>query len=105
MKLPNGFGSVSQLSGNRRRPWIARKTIGYGENGKPIQIAIGYFASYVEGIVALEKYNRQDSVLTPAISLHQLYKAWIPRQRTKVGDAVYTHVRLPQLRKTLRLLT
>lgn len=52
MKLPNGFGSVYKLSGNRRRPYRAivterwqidtetgkwkqkRKTIGYYENKK-----------------------------------------------------------------------
>lgn len=27
MKLPNGFGSVYCLSGNRRRPWVVKKSI------------------------------------------------------------------------------
>lgn len=30
MRLPNGFGSVYKLSGNRRRPFVVKKTI----NGK-----------------------------------------------------------------------
>lgn len=29
MRLPNGFGSVYKLSGNRRKPWVARKTTGW----------------------------------------------------------------------------
>ena len=29
MKLPNGFGSVFKLSGNRRNPYVARKTQGW----------------------------------------------------------------------------
>ena len=29
MKLPNGYGNVSKLSGNRRNPWRVRKTIGF----------------------------------------------------------------------------
>lgn len=29
MKLPNGDGNVSKLSGKRRNPWRARKTIGW----------------------------------------------------------------------------
>lgn len=29
MKLPNGYGSVTKMSGRRRNPWVARKTDGY----------------------------------------------------------------------------
>ena len=31
MKLPNNYGSVYKLSGNRRRPYIAKITIGYNK--------------------------------------------------------------------------
>ena len=34
MKLPNNYGSVYKLSGNRRRPYIAKITIGYNNKGK-----------------------------------------------------------------------
>ena len=36
MKLPNNYGSVYKLSGNRRRPYIAKITIGYNNKGKQI---------------------------------------------------------------------
>ena len=26
MKLPNGYGSITKLTGNRRKPWMARVT-------------------------------------------------------------------------------
>ena len=29
MKLPNGYGSVTKMSGKRRNPWVVRKTDGY----------------------------------------------------------------------------
>lgn len=29
MKLPNGYGNISKLSGNRRKPWRVRKTVGW----------------------------------------------------------------------------
>ncbi len=29
MRLPNGFGSVTKLSGNRRRPYVAKITTGH----------------------------------------------------------------------------
>ena len=28
MKLPNKYGSVTKLKGNRRRPWMVRVTTG-----------------------------------------------------------------------------
>lgn len=34
MKLPNGYESVHKLSGNRRNPWRARKTIGWSLDKK-----------------------------------------------------------------------
>lgn len=42
MKLPNGYGTVYKLQGNRRRPYVVKKTIG----GK--QKTLGYFESYQE---------------------------------------------------------
>ena len=29
MKNPNGFGSVTKLSGRRRKPWVAKVTVGF----------------------------------------------------------------------------
>lgn len=40
MRLPNGYGGVVKLSGNRRRPYAARITTGWYNNdqtGKRIQ--------------------------------------------------------------------
>lgn len=51
MKLPNGFGTVYRLSGNRRRPFVVKKTV----DGK--QKAVGYFSSHVEALSFLLKLN------------------------------------------------
>ena len=43
MKLPNSFGSVQKLSGNRRKPYRVVKTVGWDENGKQMtfeQVAV-----------------------------------------------------------------
>lgn len=29
MRLPNGYGGVTKLSGRRRKPYMVRKTIGW----------------------------------------------------------------------------
>lgn len=85
MKLPNNFGSVVRLSGNRRRPFIARKTLYYNEKGHPVYDIIGYYASYPEGIEALIKHNNQISISAPGESLASLYKRWFPLQLSRVG--------------------
>ena len=36
MRAPNGFGTVARLSGNRRRPFIIKKTVGWNDKGHPI---------------------------------------------------------------------
>lgn len=57
MRLPNGYGSVYKLSGNRRKPFIARKTIGWDENGKQVYATIGYYQSKPEALQALAAFN------------------------------------------------
>ena len=59
MRLPNGFGSVHKISGNRRRPYRARITIGWKYTKEKIKIqeykTIGYYATKQEGLIALVK--------------------------------------------------
>lgn len=62
MKLPNGYGSVTKLSGKRRKPYLVRKTTGYHID--PIKekkvndyIIIGYAATKAEGLQMLADYN------------------------------------------------
>lgn len=63
VKLPNGFGSIQKLSGNRRKPWRVRKTKGWEivgpEQGtvKQTYINVGTFETYQEALAALVKYN------------------------------------------------
>ena len=56
VKLPNGFGTCYKLSGNRRRPWVVKKTI----NGH--QKTLGYFAAYMEGLSHLFSVNETDTM-------------------------------------------
>ena len=62
MRNPNGFGSVSKLSGKRRRPWIARVTSGTeidfaNQKAKQLRQTVGYFATKKEALEALAKFN------------------------------------------------
>lgn len=87
MRLPNNFGSVVKLSGNRRRPFWARKTVGYNNKKHPIFLTIGYFFTREDGIQALVDYNRQKTIYSPGITLSSLYRLWLPTHINKVGSS------------------
>ena len=58
MKNPNGFGSVTKLSGRRRKPWIAKVTVGFDkESGKQIQKSIGTFETRADAMKQLSLYQ------------------------------------------------
>ena len=62
MKLPNGYGSVTKLSGNRRKPYLARVTLGWitdEKTGKSVQnrVPIGTFKTKKEALQALAEYG------------------------------------------------
>lgn len=57
MRLPNGYGSVTKLSGNRRRPYMIKKTEGYNDKGHPIVKIIGYAKTRTEALQILAEYN------------------------------------------------
>lgn len=57
-KLANGTGSVYKLSGNRRKPWAARKTVGWNDKGQPKYRFIGFYRTRTEAVHALMEYNK-----------------------------------------------
>lgn len=57
-RLGNGIGSVYKLSGKRKNPWVARKTIGFKINGQPNYKYIGYYRTKSEAMTALMDYNK-----------------------------------------------
>lgn len=80
MRNPNGYGSVYKLSGNRRKPWTARITLGFKpENGHPIYKFIGYYTTQEEAERALAEYqgieepdtNTDDKIEKLSELLHQ----------------------------------
>lgn len=78
MRLPNGYGSVVKLSGNRRKPYAVRKTIGWNAKGHPVYKAIGYTETREKGLTMLAEYNKDpwniDQQNITLITLFELYK-------------------------------
>ena len=81
MKNPNGYGSISKLSGNRRRPFWVRITVGWDitKDGKQKQLTqtLGYYASRKEAMVALATYNANPYDLSSAKStFNDMWELW-----------------------------
>lgn len=59
-KLPNGFGSIKKLSGNRNKPYAAYPPIAeFKDNGSPVAVpAVGYYEDWYTAFDALREYNR-----------------------------------------------
>lgn len=75
MRLPNGYGSVTKMSGKRRKPWRVRVTIGWTPEGKQIYKNIGTFETRKAALEALTQWN--------ATPLGQVEKA--KKEETKQG--------------------
>ena len=68
MKLPNGYGTVTKLSGNRRKPYVVKE----GISGK--QKPIGYTTTREEGLILLAQYNNDPwDIQTDKITFQELY--------------------------------
>ena len=62
MRLPNSYGSITKLSGNRRKPWMVRITQGWSFDEttfkkRQIMKVLGYYATRQEAMKALADYN------------------------------------------------
>lgn len=93
MKLPNGFGSVYKLSGNRRKPWVARKTIGWKTiEGKdkeyPIYFFIGRYEKQEQAIEALVNYNKNPyNIDASKITFEEVYNRWSEKKFEKISES------------------
>ena len=80
MKLPNGYGTVTRLKGNRRKPWIVKE----GASGR--QKAIGYTATKEEGLILLAQYNKSPwDIEQDKITLQELFDLWLEKRACKLG--------------------
>jgi integrase len=83
MRLPNGYGTIYKLSGKRRRPFIARKTVNWGNDGKQVLQTIGYFETKQKAIKALADYNENPyDINASSVTFSELYEKWLDRRTT-----------------------
>ena len=118
MKLPNGYGSVTKLSGNRRKPYLARVTLGWvinEETGKAVQnrVPIGTFKTKKDALQALAEYGANPyDIQNNNMTLAELYERWTATyfptlesdssSRTIIAAWRYCHAILFQNRMIIR---
>ena len=91
IKLPNGFGNVSKLSGNRRKPWRARKTDGWeivDGQVKQKYITVGYYETRQDALIALAEYNKDPFDLGLAtITVGEVYEKWSEKKFKDISES------------------
>lgn len=87
MKMPNGYGSIHKLSGNRRKPYRVRKTIGWDINGKQLYQIIGYYETRPQALQALAIFNENPyTIEAKQITLAQLHEKWKTEKFPKIAN-------------------
>lgn len=88
MRNPNGYGTVAKLSGNRRRPFIVKKVIGWNDKGHPIYDIVGYTETREAGNILLAEYNRDPwDVDRAKITVKELFELWKEKKAPKLGES------------------
>ncbi len=93
MRLANGAGSVYKLSGNRRNPYIVRKTIGWEidpESGKTKQkyVTIGYAPTRAKGLEMLMDYNKNPyDIEATKITFAEVFRKWSAEKFPTISDS------------------
>lgn len=87
MKLPNNFGNINKLSGNRRNPYRARIRLDYTDDGKPVFKNIGYYETYEMALTALVDYHRNPREFENDITFAEVYERWSSSKFEKISDS------------------
>ena len=88
MKNPNGYGTITKLSGNRRRPYVIKE----GKSGH--QHPIGYATTKEEALILLAQYNSNPwDIETDKITLQELFDLWLEKRAIKLGKSNYASLK------------
>ncbi len=91
MRLPNGYGGITKLSGNRRNPWRVRITSGWEIDEKTQKlkqryITVGYYPSRSAAIKALAEYNESPyDIDARKVTFADVYEKWSDRKFEEIS--------------------
>ena len=87
MRLPNRFGNINKLSGNRRNPFRARVFEGYTDDGKKIYKTIGYYSKYNNALEALVDYHRDPYAIQKDVTFAEIYERWSEEKFAEISES------------------
>ena len=87
MRLPNGFGNINKLSGNRRNPYRARVFQGFADDGKKIYKNIGYYDKYDKALTALVEYHKNPLDFQEDVTFEEVYERWSDKKFPQISDS------------------
>lgn len=82
-RLPNGYGSVTKLTGKRRYPYNAKTPVlDYDETGKPLRFSLGCFSTRQEAINAINDWHadRGHYVQPDQTTVAEVFKAMLEKK-------------------------
>ena len=104
MRLPNGYGCIRKLSGNRRKPYHVSKKVGEETNDKTLKVksiykTIGYCKTKAEALQMLADFNKEPYNLDkPDVTFEEVYEEWygtvestLSRSRIAAFRSVYKY--------------
>lgn len=97
MRLPNGFGQITEVRGrNLRKPFRVMVPVGKTNEGKfiarPLR-PVSYFETYNEAYQALTKYHAHPFDLSNNTTMQELFDAWIANKIGKVDSSTLARYR------------
>lgn len=88
LKNPNGYGSICKLSGKRRKPYAAIKTVGWDDNGHQIRHTIGYYETRSKAMQALAEFNTSPFDLANAgLTFAELFERISAKKFEKISQS------------------
>lgn len=95
MKNPNGFGTVVKLLGKRRRPYMAKITIGWDETGKQRRHIIGYFATKQEALKALGSFEYNPTAVEfSKLKFKEIADKWLNEHSKNLSEGTFKSYKL-----------
>lgn len=96
MKMPNSTGTVSKLSGRRRKPWCAKRFMGWryddeARKASPIYKVIGCYAKKTEAYKALmHSIENPEEETKVIVTLADVYAEWSAVHYEKISASTKT---------------
>lgn len=95
MKLPSGYGTITKLSGKRRRPYWVRLPCTYTSDGEKLienRPTLGYYATRKQALEALHEYHKNPYDVSDKSTFADIFDKWINEKSKSVGTkAMYSY--------------